>query len=58
MTARRRRRDADENLDALLDVAARVLAEDPAATAVDISVASGLDRVTVWRHLGSRERLL
>jgi AcrR family transcriptional regulator len=55
---RARRRDADENLDALLDAAARVLADDPAATMAEIAAASGLGRVTAWRHLGSREQLL
>ena len=57
-TPRPRRRDADENLDALLDVAARVLADDPTATMAEIAAASGLGRVTAWRHLGSREQLL
>src|SRR5688572_2433128 len=55
---RPRRRDADENLDALLDAAARVLADDPAATMGEVAAASGLGRVTAWRHLGSREQLL
>ena len=55
---RPRRRDADRNLDALLDAAARVLADDPAAPMADIVAASGLGRVTAWRHVGSREELL
>ena len=55
---RPRRRDAGENLDALLDAAARVLADDPAATITEIAAAAGLGRVTAWRHLGSREELL
>ena len=55
---RPRRRDAGENLDTLLDAAARVLADDPAATMSDIAAASGLGRVTAWRHLGTREELL
>jgi AcrR family transcriptional regulator len=56
--SRPRRRDADKNLDVLLDAAARVLADDPAATMADIAAASGLGRVTAWRHVGSREELL
>lgn len=55
---RRRRRDADANLDALLDAATRVLADDPSASMAEIVSASGLGRVTAWRHVGSREQLL
>ena len=55
---RTRRRDADENLDRLLDAAAQVLGENPAAPMGEIAAASGLGRVTAWRHLGSREQLL
>jgi TetR/AcrR family transcriptional regulator, mexCD-oprJ operon repressor len=55
---RRRRRDADANLDAVLDAATRVLADNPSATMAEIVSASGLGRVTAWRHVGSREQLL
>ncbi|AFM19611.1 transcriptional regulator, TetR family [Mycolicibacterium chubuense NBB4] len=42
----------------LLEVAARVLADDPSASMADIAGAGGVGRATAWRHLGSREQLL
>ena len=56
--ARRRRADAEQNLTAILDAAARALSVQPEASVEDIARAAGLSRQTVYAHFPSREALL
>lgn len=53
-----RRIDARRNYEHIVDVAAEVLADDPAATLQDIAQAVGLHRATLHRHFRSREDLM
>jgi AcrR family transcriptional regulator len=55
---RRRRVDAEQNLTAILDAAARTLSAQPEASVDDIARAAGLSRQTVYAHFPSREALL
>lgn len=57
-TTRRRRADAEQNVAAILDAAARVLAEQPEASVEDIARAAGVSRQTVYAHYPSRQALL
>jgi TetR/AcrR family transcriptional repressor of mexCD-oprJ operon len=52
-----RRADAVRNAAAVLDAAAHVLIDNPAATIPDIAAASGLARATIYRHFPNREDL-
>ena len=56
--ARRRRSDAEENHQRLLDAAVRVLHDDPDATLDAIAQAAGLGRATAYRHFGGRRELV
>lgn len=56
--ARPRRLDARRNLQAILEAAARELADDPKASMSAIAERSGLGRATVYRHFRSREELV
>lgn len=55
---RRRRSDAQRNIDAIVVAALRVLAERPAASMQDLAEAAGVHRATVHRHFATREDLL
>ncbi len=55
---RRRRADAEQNVTAILDAAARTLSAQPEASVDDIARAAGLSRQTVYAHFPSREALL
>ena len=55
---RRRRADAEQNVTAILDAAARALSAQPEASVEDIARAAGLSRQTVYAHFPSREALL
>jgi serine phosphatase RsbU (regulator of sigma subunit) len=52
-----RRSDAKQNRAAILDAAARLFEQSPAATLADIASAAGVSRSTVYRHFGTREQL-
>jgi len=55
---RSRRSDAQRNIDAILDAAARLLDERPRASMQEIARAAGVHRATVHRHFASRDDLL
>ncbi len=50
--------DAERNRRVLLEAAAGALARDPDASLSDVARLAGLTRATLYRHFGSRERLL
>jgi AcrR family transcriptional regulator len=52
------RSDSRRNREAVLDAAARLLAEHPDASMGQIADASGVGRTTVYRHFPTREDLL
>jgi AcrR family transcriptional regulator len=52
------RADAVRNRQRLLDAAARVLGDDPAATLEDVAAAAGVGRATLHRHFARREDLV
>lgn len=52
------RRDVERNRNALLEAAADELARHPGASMVDIARAAGLTRATLYRHFGTREKLV
>lgn len=51
------RADALRNRAAILDAAAGVLADDPAASIAEVARQAGLGRATLYRHFPSREAL-
>ena len=53
-----RRADAERNRESVLDHAARLLYEDPAAGMSEIAAHSKIGRATLYRHFPTRERLL
>ena len=53
-----RRVDARRNLQAIVQAAARMLADDPRVSMQEIAVAAGLHRATVHRHFPSRDDLV
>ncbi len=53
----RRRRDARDNRERILDVATTLLGQDADATVDEIAHAAAVSRPTVYRHFGSREAL-
>ena len=55
---RRRRSDAERNLRAIVDAAARILAARPRASMQEIASAAGLHRATVHRHFPTRDELV
>jgi TetR/AcrR family transcriptional regulator, mexCD-oprJ operon repressor len=53
-----RRTDAERNRETILDHAARLLVDDPAAGMNDIASAAGVGRATLYRHFPTREELV
>lgn len=56
--ARPLRADAERTVRSILEVAERVLSEDPAASLSQIAAAAGVARTTVHRRFASREALI
>ncbi|MGD9571983.1 MAG: TetR/AcrR family transcriptional regulator [Thermoleophilia bacterium] len=52
------RQDAQRTVARVVEVATRVLADDPHATVQEIADTAGIGRATVYRHFPSREALL
>ena len=52
------RADAARNVHRIVEVAARVLGEQPNAVMADVAVAAGVSRATVYRHFPTREALI
>jgi AcrR family transcriptional regulator len=52
------RADARRNNRSILEAAARVLAEDPAASMQDIADVAEVSRPTIYRHFSNREELI
>ncbi|MDO5710457.1 MAG: helix-turn-helix domain-containing protein [Micrococcales bacterium] len=50
--------DAERNRRVLLEAAAGALARDPEASLSEVARLAGLTRATLYRHFGSRDRLL
>jgi AcrR family transcriptional regulator len=55
---RRKRADAERNIEAILTAAAVCLSQDPDASLADIAAAAGVGRVTVYAHFASRGELI
>ncbi|HEX6023219.1 MAG TPA: TetR family transcriptional regulator [Solirubrobacter sp.] len=52
------RADAARNLHRIVEVAARVFADDPGAGMAEVAAAAGVGRATVYRHFPTREALV
>jgi AcrR family transcriptional regulator len=52
------RADAARNLHRIIEVAARLLAENPGAGMHEVAAAAGLGRATLYRHFPTREALV
>jgi serine phosphatase RsbU (regulator of sigma subunit) len=55
---RRRRADAEANADRVLEAATELLLAEPDASLEEIAAAAQVSRATVYRHFGSRTRLV
>lgn len=55
---RRRRADAVQNRQAILDAASAVLGERPEAGLADVAQAAGISRKTLYAHFASRDALI
>lgn len=53
-----KRADARRNIQAIVDAATRLLAEDPDVSVQDIAKAAGVGRVTLYGHFDSRAALI
>jgi AcrR family transcriptional regulator len=52
------RRDVERNRSALLEAAADELSRNPGASMIEIAHAASLTRATLYRHFGTREKLV
>lgn len=57
-SARKRRADAERNIQAIIDAALEALADDPDASMAEIARRAGLVRATIYMHFPTREALL
>ena len=55
---RHRRSDAEQNYSRIVEAAVLALRDDPRATIDEIASRSGVARVTIYRHFGSRQNLV
>jgi AcrR family transcriptional regulator len=55
---RRRRADAERNIEAILDAAVTCLSRNPDASVADIALTAGVGRVTLYGHFSSRATLI
>ena len=55
---RHRRSDAEQNYSRIVEAAVLALRDDPRATIDEIASGSGVARVTIYRHFGSRQNLV
>jgi AcrR family transcriptional regulator len=56
--AEHKRADAARNVHRIVEVAARMLGEDPHAGMAEVASAAGMSRATVYRHFATREALI
>jgi TetR/AcrR family transcriptional regulator, mexCD-oprJ operon repressor len=52
------RADAARNVHRIVEVAARLVGEDPHAGMIEVAAAAGVSRATVYRHFATREALI
>ena len=57
-SARKRRADAERNIQAIIDAALGALASDPDASMAEIARRAGVVRATIYMHFPTREALL